>query len=168
MKQLSCGTCKDGLIDSPSDVVEKYKKAELCGFASGNLTFHESCDIMLRYISNKAKTFIFIDALDECNETSKHALIQAVKNIMGKASASQLKILISSRDELRLPIYFDFRETFQVHVETHRNQQDIDKYVDQELQQLIRQKRILVGGSEPSVKLQHYISAILCAQAQGM
>ncbi len=129
----------------------------------------ESRDIINNFAIDKKKVMIMIDALDECLEDSKHIILRILKEVMGATSASTIKVLISSRDDLQLPTFFERLKTYDINVESRRNQQDIDLYVKTQLDTLITQKRIMVaGGKPPSQKLREFIVKTICDGAQGM
>lgn len=153
----------------PQYVVEKYKTFENAGFASRELSFEESCDLISRFAIEQGRVVIMIDALDECNETAKHLLIKAFNDIISSSSTAVVKFLISSRDSPDLVTYFEEHQTYEVRIESNRNQQDIDTYVQKQLGVLLCQKRIrLEEGKPPSVTLQRLIETRLCNEAQGM
>ncbi|MCJ1450686.1 hypothetical protein MMC28_001019 [Mycoblastus sanguinarius] len=167
VKQLSTGKDSNQPTVIPPYVNEKFEESEARGFASGELMFDESCDLISKFATDKDRTFILFDAFDECEEDARYSLIEALNALMQRISTSLVKILISSRDDLHLKTFFDNHLTYENHIET-RNQQDIDLYVKSQLKQLIKQKRIVVGGKAPSPSLQDFIITKLCAGSQGM
>lgn len=153
----------------PQYVVEKYKTFENTGFASRELLFEESCDLISSFAVEQRSMLIMVDALDECNESAKHLLIKAFNDIMSNSSAAVVKLLISSRDSPDLATYFEEHRTYEVRIERDRNQRDIDTYVKKQLGVLVSQKRIrLDEGKPPPEKLQQLISRNLCDEAQGV
>lgn len=169
VKQFSTSAVGYGAKNIPQYVLEKYKTFEKTAFASGELLFEESCDLISRFAIEQGRVLIMLDALDECNESAKHLLIKAFNNIISSSSAAVVKLLISSRDSPDLATYFEEHQTYEVRVESNRNQQDIDTYVKKQLSVLVSQKRIrLDEGKPPSEKLQQMILTKLCDEAQGM
>lgn len=153
----------------PQYVFERYKIFENTGFAPGRLLLEESCDLISRFAVDQGKTMIIVDALDECNETTRHLLIKGFNDIISTSSGAVVKLLISSRDSPNLATYFEEHQTYEVCVERNRNQQDIDTYVKKQLSVLVSQKRIRLDESKPpSAKLQALIVTRLCNEAQGM
>ena len=152
----------------PSYVLEKYKEAKSRGFASGELMLDECYDVISRFIIDTGEVRILIDGLDECDEDARNTLIDALNTILEGSSPSIVKLLISSRDSPYLVSFFDQHKTYEIHVASHRVQNDIELYVRHELDRLISRKRFLVGGKPPSAKLQHYIITRLCDDVQGM
>ena len=153
----------------PGYVIERYKTFENTGFASGELLLEESCDLISRFAVDQGRTLIIVDALDECNETTRHLLIKCFNDIISTSSTVVVKLLISSRDSPNLATYFEKHQTYEIRVERNRNQQDIDTYVKKQLSVLVSQKRIRLDESKPpSAKLQALIVTRLCNEAQGM
>ena len=168
MKQISSGGASEATKEIPGYVLEKYKEAKSRGFASGELMLDECYDVISRFITDAGKVQIMIDALDECDEDARSTLIEALNTILEGSSPSIVKVLISSRDSPHLVGSFGQHKVYEVHVASHRNQDDIERYVKHELDRLILRKRFLVGGKPPSAKLQHYIITRLSSDVQGM
>ena len=169
VKQFSTNAIGCEAKKIPQYVGEEYKVFENVGFASRELLLEESCDLISRFVAEQRRVLIMVDALDECNESAKHLLIKAFNNIISSSSAGVVKLLISSRDSPDLATYFEEHQTYEVRVESNRNQQDIETYVKKQLGILVSQKRIrLDEGKPPSEKLQRLILTKLCDEAQGM
>lgn len=169
VKQLSTYGVSYNANTIPDYVVEKYRTVESQDFASGDLSFEESCDFISRFAADHRRLLLIVDGLDECNEDARHMLIQGFNDIIRNSSTAVVRLLISSRDSPYLTTYFEDHQTYEVRVESNRNQQDINMYVEKQLQQLILQKRLrLDEGKQPSAKLRQLIVARLCDEAQGM
>lgn len=149
-------------------MVQAYKVAEHDGFASGGLALDESRTIISKYATDHAVTYIFLDALDECADESRHRLIQALKEIVDGVSSSIVKVLVTSRDDVPLGTFFDTDRILDVQVDSDRNQQDIDHYVQAQLSQLILQKRLSLLSRPVSSELQETIADNLTKGAKGM
>ncbi len=112
---------------------------------------------------------IIIDALDECTEEGRHSLIGMFSEILKSSATASIKLLISSRDSPYLATYFDEHKTYEITVGSDRNQADIDRYVEVQLNQRIGQKRIMIDGrQQPSPRLRAFIQTKLCGEADGM
>ena len=151
----------------PRYVVQAYKIAERDGFASEDLALDESRTIISKYAMDHAMTYIFLDALDECADETRHRLIQALKEIVDRVSSSVVKVLVTSRDDVPLGTLFDDR-ILDIQVDNDRNQQDIDHYVQAQLSRLILQKRLSLLSRPISSKLQETIAYNLTKGAKGM
>ena len=149
-------------------MVQAYKLAERDGFPSEGLALGECCTIISKYAIDHAKTYIFLDALDEFGEEARHRLIQTLKNIVDKVSSSFVKVMVTSRDDVPLETFFDRDRTFDIQVDGNRNQQDIDHYVQVQLNQLILQKRLSLLSRPISAGLQETIAYSLMKGAKGM
>lgn len=169
VKQLSTYGISYNANTIPDYIVERYRAVESQDFASGDLSFEESCDFISRFAADHRRLLLIVDGLDECNEDARHILIQGFNDIIRNSSTAVVGLLISSRDSPYLTTYFEDHQTYEVRVESDRNQQDINMYVEKQLQQLILQKRLrLHEGKPPSAKLRQLIVAKLCDEAQGM
>ena len=169
VKQLSTSGVGYEARTIPQYVVERYKTVQNEAFASGDLSFEESSDFISKYAADVGKILLLVDGLDECNGDAQHSLIQGFNDIIRSSPTAAVKLLISSRDSPYLTIYFEELQTYEIHVESNRNQQDIDVYVKEQLSQLILQKRIRLNeGKPPSEQLQRLIVRELCGEAQGM
>ena len=169
VKQLSTFGTHYDTKTIPQYVVERYRMIKNEDFASGDLPFKECCDFISKFAADHGKVLLMIDGLDECNEDDRHLLIQGLNDIMRSPSTAILKLMISSRDSPYLTTYFEEYQTFEVCVESSRNQQDIDVYVEKQLEQLIMSKRLRLDEAKPpSAKLRQLIVARLCDESQGM
>ena len=168
MKELSTGNPGHETDQVPEYVAEKYEAAEKIDFASGRLTVAECRSIAARFGNLHQKLYIFIDALDELEESMQYDLIETLKKIMENTPQSHVKVLISSRDNTSVVPSFLQQKTYDLCVNSGENQNDIDSYVKTQLANLIGQKRIDFRGKAPSQKLQQDIIKTLSEKSQGM
>ena len=168
VKELSTGIPGYETDQVPDYVAEKYQAAEQIDFASGKLTIAECRSITTRFGNLHQKLYIFIDALDELEESMQHDLIETLEDVMKDAPKSHVKVLISSRDNTSVLSSCSQQKTYDLVVNSGENQDDIDSYVKTKLANLIEQKRIHVRGNPPSLKLKQGIIKTLCAKSQGM
>ena len=168
VKELSTGNPGYETEQVPEYVAEKYEAAEKIDFASGKVTAAECRSITARFGNLHQKLYIFIDALDELEESMQVDLMQSLKTIMKDAAKSYVKVLISSRDNTSVVPSFSQQKTYDLAVNSGENQNDIDSFVKTQLATLIEQKRIHVRGKAPSQELQQEIINTLCAKSQGM
>ncbi|CAM1507840.1 Fc.00g046880.m01.CDS01 [Cosmosporella sp. VM-42] len=75
-------------------------------------------------------TTIILDALDECQDTSRHELMEVLNGLM-ESSRNPLKILISSRPDNDIKTYF--RGHTQIEIQATDNQADIEDFVQDKL-----------------------------------
>ena len=142
---------------------EIYKSREKNDFAAGPLTLEESIALIIELSQDRPLTTIIIDALDECNFSSRGDLLDALCRII-QESCSLVKILVSSRDDGDIVCRLSNCLTLQI--EASRNQKDIESYVNFELEALINRKKLL-RGSVPQV-LKQTIASYLREKAKGM
>ena len=103
VRQLS--TPRDG--DSiPSCIDDFFSEKEKPGFSSISFTFQESAGLMRKLMKGYTKVTI-IDALDECDESSRHLLIGELDELVSEPSSCVLKVLISSRPDKDIKYRFE-------------------------------------------------------------
>ena len=137
VRQLSCA--EPGLPLLPP-VVEAYEKKGQ-GFNSRGLQIDDSCDIIMKLVEYYPMTTIFIDALDECNAEEREKLLDAVENLLKDSSFGLLKVFLSSRDDQ--DIACTLRDYPNVDLVASRNSADIEAFVREETNRLVKKQRLL-------------------------
>ena len=137
VRQLSCA--EPGLPLLPP-VVETYEKKGQ-GFNSRGLQIDDSCDIIKKLIEYYPVTTIIIDALDECNSEEREKLLDAVEGLLKDSSFGLLKVFLSSRDDQ--DIVCTLRDYPNVDVVASRNSADIEAFVREETNRLVKKQRLL-------------------------
>ena len=160
VRQLACST-SDGPILEP--VREIYKSREANGFAAGPLTLEESSALIIQLSQDRPLTTIVIDALDECDLSSRGDLLDALSMIL-QDSRGLVKILVSSRADVDIACHLS--DCLNLNIEASKNQKDIDYYINSEVDNLINRKKLLYG--KISEELKEIIKRVLREQAQGM
>lgn len=124
--------------------VDLFEKEEAEGFASGQLQIEESCQLIMQLIELYPQTTVIIDAMDECNPTTRLQLLKALENVL-QASSSLVKVFVSSRDDqdivLRLSNYPNLE------INSQRNSDDIVRFVKDEVERLIQDGKLLRHSS---------------------
>ena len=160
VRQLACSAL-DGTILEP--VKELYRSREQDGFAAGPLTLDESTALIIELSQDRPLTTIIIDALDECDLSSRGDLLEALSKIL-QDSRSLVKLLVSSRADADIVCHFSDCPNLQL--EASQNQEDIDYYVKSEVEDLIKRKKLLRGNVSENLK--RTIQSVLSEQAKGM
>lgn len=120
--------------------INLYMKEEAEGFASGQLQVDESCQLIMQLIELYPQTTIIIDALDECDSTTRLELLQALEHILQR-SASLVKVFVSSRDDQ--DIVLELSGYPNLAIDSQRNSDDIAQFVRAEVERLIQAKKLL-------------------------
>ena len=144
-------------------VRELYKSREQNGFAAGPLTLEESTALIIELSEGRPLTTIIIDALDECDFSSRGDLVDALSRIL-QDSCGLVKILVSSRADADIVCHFS--ECLNLRIEASQNQDDIEYYINLEVEDLIKRKKLLYGNVP--IELKQTIQSVLREQAQGM
>ena len=160
VRQLACSTSDGPILEL---VRELYKSHEQNGFAAGPLTLEESTALIIQLSQDRPLTTIVIDALDECDLSLRGDLLDALSRIL-QDSCGLVKILVSSRADADIVCHFS--DCLNLRIEASQNQEDIEYYVDFEVERLIERKKLLYGNV--SLELKQTIQLVLREQAQGM
>ena len=121
-------------------VVKNYQKEETRGFPSGSLHIETSCALILQLIEHYPLTTIVIDALDECDPEKRSELIEVLEKIL-QSSPKLIKIFVSSRDDR--DIVCGLRNYPNLEISSDRNRDDIARFVRNEVQELLRRRKVL-------------------------
>ena len=140
-----------------------YKSREQNGFAAGPLMLEESTALIIQLSQDRPLTTIIIDALDECDFSSRGDLLDALSRIL-QDSCGLVKILVSSRADADIVCHFS--DCLNLQMGASQNQEDVEYYVDFEVERLIKRKKLLYGNV--SLELKQIIRVVLREQAQGM
>jgi hypothetical protein len=122
VKQLAISTVDKNLHHA---LVNKYREKKLSGFLSAHLSNEESEHLLLLMAAAYKRTTFIIDALDECERSSRIELIDALNRLVKEVSG--LKVLISSRrdDDLRRKL----QDGAKLEIDATKNQDDIQTFV---------------------------------------
>ncbi len=161
VRQLSCA--EPGLPLLPP-VVEMYEKKGQ-GFDSRGLHIEESCELITRLIEHYPMTTIVIDALDECNPETREKLLDAIETLLQDSSLGLLKVFLSSRDDQ--DIACTLREYPNLDVLSSRNSADIEAFVKDETDRLVKKRRLL-RNSHAKEELKVLIVDEVSKSADGM
>ncbi|KAI0817325.1 hypothetical protein GGR55DRAFT_12746 [Xylaria sp. FL0064] len=126
--------------------------------SASELGFDDCANQLLESVNLYRKTTLILDALDECEPGSRRNIIKTIEALSSK-SQRPLKMFISSRPDR------DIRSKFlnkpNIEIEATRNDEDIRKYINEEI--------INHGGWEDmSEGLREKIVAALLEKSQGM
>ena len=163
LKQLSCFKT-DCPIREP--VVKEYQarkeEAEEDATEPEKLSIADSTKLILAILEEIPATIV-IDALDECDPSRRHELLAALDTLAQK-SENVLKIFVSSRNDN--DIVCRLKDSPNVSINATDNGDDIERFVESEMQNSIENKRLL--GGRVSNQLRQEITEVLVSGAQGM
>jgi hypothetical protein len=156
-------------LGSPAaDAVEEmYAEQERKGFSHGGLGSKECLDLLattiLPSLGSNGRIFIVIDALDECEDSSRTELLRAFQHICSLVDIP-VRIFVSSRDNDDIVLHLDNRPN--VYINSEKNSSDVRAFVDEEVDKAINERRILRGKVDNSVR--ESIKSALVQGANGM
>lgn len=120
--------------------VEMYEIEEDQGFASGPPEMRETCELIMQLIEVYPQTTIVIDAMDECDPHKRGDLLEFLEKILQDAS-SLVKIFVSSRNDQ--DIVYKLKNYPNLHIDSRANGSDIERFVEYEVDHLIKRKKLL-------------------------
>jgi hypothetical protein len=113
-------------------------------------------------ISPHDQFFIFLDALDECESVERYELLKQLASL--GSTVPKLKIFISGRESLSNELRANFPKLQRVSMSSKEAASDIGLYVEDTLQQRLRDGAFVVGDES----LLNEIKTTLVEHADGM
>lgn len=164
LKQLSSST---SAVAVREPVAAKYKALKKEADETGceepsKLTITECKALVLELLSSNPATII-IDALDECDPARRYELLEVLDNII-QQSSNVVNIFVSSRDDN--DIVCRLENSPNVIINATDNGKDIQRFIVSQVDQSIKNKRLLSGRVSGELKQQ--IINVLTEGAQGM
>ncbi|KAL8882710.1 MAG: hypothetical protein Q9192_007538, partial [Flavoplaca navasiana] len=163
LKQLSCPDASQPIHAAVLGEYQKRQKdADEDGLDPTKLPLQD-CKSLILEISDQLPIVVMVDALDECDPLRRHELLQALEDIV-QSSNSLVKVIISSRDDL--DISYRLAGVPNVYISSDDSRDDLDRFVERELDKAIEEQRLL-RGQVPTCLRQQIIDR-LRAGANGM
>lgn len=138
-----------------------YKDLEKSGLRK--LRFDETKERIIDLTKIYPSITIVVDALEECDPKTRWILLGALEDIIA-SSANLVKIFISSRSHDN--IASKLRSWPQLPIGEQDNAKDIESFIDDQVEQAVRLKRILQGNIPKDLR-NHMVMA-LTRGARGM
>lgn len=163
LKQLACFDASQPVFPA---VLREYNKrqrdADEDGLDPLHFCHHDCRDLVLE-ITDQLPAVIVIDALDECDHLRRHELLQALRDIV-QQSTNLVKVIISSRDDA--DIVCRLHDVPSVYIRSDDNGDDVNRYIDTELEEAISEQRLLKGRVPEGLRV--LILRTLKERASGM
>ncbi|KAL1635020.1 hypothetical protein SLS58_010472 [Diplodia intermedia] len=121
------------------------------------------CTAEILKLCSKDPVVIIIDALDECDPSRRHELLQSLDEII-QESVNLVKVFITSRDDVDIVRRLERSRNIYIHGTS--NAEDIENFVQIELERVL-ETGMLLGGNI-SEQLRNRIVKRLVDGAQGM
>ncbi|KAF6780829.1 hypothetical protein CMUS01_16804, partial [Colletotrichum musicola] len=109
--------------------------------------------------------FIFVDALDECDDGRLYELLESLDRIVSQ-SGETVKVFLSSRKNIDVTQHIQTSKVIRSQIVPEKNRRDIDTFIEMEVQRL-HSKKLLLGG-QISPKLRRKTKKKLQSGASGM
>jgi hypothetical protein len=136
-RQLSSAKPGNPLLQ-PS--IDMYDEEEAEGFVSGPPRLDQSLKLIMQLIELYPQTTIILDALDECDPATRLDLLRALERLL-QHSCSLVKIFVSSRNDQ--DIVLQLNGYLNLEINSSRNQYDIERFVNAEVERLIKNGKLL-------------------------
>lgn len=137
VQQLSISPSQDMIQDC---LVQLYNEKRREGFSSNKLSFAESETLLFQLIQPFSRTFLVLDALDECEKSLRGQLIEVFNRLL--SASKGLSIFISSR--LDADIKYQFEKKANLGIEATDNQNDIITFVAEKIESSQLKRRIKI------------------------
>lgn len=159
VKQLCLINTKGRFPQPVLSIYEKRVEEE----DSGPLSLNESKDLLVQLSAGFPRTTILIDALDECDKSTRKKLVDALQHVV--TSPNLVRVFVTSRDDGDLVNMLS--KTPSVYIHAADNSGDISKYIKSKIERCIKD-RLLLPGKEISPDLKETIVSTLEKGAGGM
>jgi len=142
-----------------------YMQKKREGFLSRILSTKECQDLLIKMTSLCPEVILILDALDECNEQSRHKLITVLHQLVDHHLP--VKILISSRRDDDITAEFEEKVNFSL--SATENHDDIMRFVQENIQEYRNSKRTKRKlNSAISADLEQQIIKVFLEKSNGM
>ncbi|MCJ1248784.1 hypothetical protein MMC30_006003 [Trapelia coarctata] len=155
VRQLSSLGPRFPLLDP---VVAKYQEKEDQAFASGPLDIDESCALIIQLTEQYPIITLIVDALDECDPGKRAQLLKSLEKIL-RESSGLVKIFLSSRDDQ--DIVCRLQDYPNLEIASDKNRDDIKKFVEAEVQELVKEKKLLRHSSAKEELIELIIDKVI-------
>jgi NACHT domain len=166
LRQLSFTGSNQKVLKQPAAELYELQKEKAIEHGSetvDRLTLQQSVQLLVALLRNSS-TVIIIDAIDELKDEERWRLFEAFDEILGEIEDGRVRLFVSSRDngdiKMKLSKYTN------VYIEATDNQDDIQRFVNFEVDKAIACHRLLRGIVPPWLK--NEIVTTLIDGAQGM
>lgn len=148
----------------PAPVQAVYTQRKQDSDLANLLSTTECKALLVKLAAGFPRTTIVLDALDECEPTTRESLFDALDSVVAEATTNPVKVFVTSRDDADLRKRFVSRPN--VYIQDRDNSADIACYVRTEIAECIRRGKLLDG--QVSAELQDRVVRVLEAGANGM
>ncbi|RFU29639.1 hypothetical protein B7463_g6719, partial [Scytalidium lignicola] len=124
-------------------LVELYKMKESKGFASAELSFEESLNLLEEFVQIYSQATLILDALDEVNEGQRQKLIHVFSDLVKKTT--RLKVFISSRRNDDIKSLLEMKEN--ISISATDNENDITKYLREKIDYNQKERRYPISDN---------------------
>jgi hypothetical protein len=128
---------------------ERRENAKMAESDLVKLTIEETVGYIIKLSQSEPAVFIVIDAIDECDPTSRYKLLSALETINRSPSCS--KVAVSSRDDDDL-VRWQKGHPVRL-ISANENQKDIKRFIDLKVSLAIAERRLLYGEVSDSLKM---------------
>ena len=164
LKQLSSST---SAVAVREPVAKKYKElkteADETGCQESSKLIITECEELILELLRSNSATIIIDALDECDLARRHELLEVLDKII-QESSNVVNIFVFSWDDD--DIVCRLKNSSNVFINVRNNYEDIQRFIFSQVDQSIKNKRLLSG--RVSYELKQQIINVLTEGAEEM
>ena len=163
VKQFSIRNTNGDIHDCVIKAFESRKSTALRnGLDPTPLDAEDCTELLLQLLGGEGEKMIAIDALDECDPAQRHIVLAALETLL--KSNIGVKLLISSRDEMDIGVWF--QNPISIRITERDTREDMERFAQAQVDNAVQNRRILRGQVHP--QLRQEIIETLRERASGM
>lgn len=138
----------------PAPVLDIYNNRKDNADLSNLLGLEECQSLLIRLSTGFLRTTIVIDALDECDRHTRGKLCDLLAHVVSLSSSkgNTIKAFVTSRDDVDLRKKFEYIPN--IYIQERDNSSDINRYIEDEVEACIVERRLLSGSASPELRKQ--------------
>ena len=133
------------------------------GQLTSRLTLKECEDLLVHLMAVYPQTTICIDAIDEVDLKLRFELLDTLRHVVERSN-TLVKIFVTTRMDTDILMQFEMFP--RIELEPDDIVDDINRFVEEKLQEMIERKRLLHGNVPNALKEE--ICQVLCERSKGM
>jgi len=133
------------------------------GQLTSRLTLKECEDLLVQLMAVYPQTTICIDAIDEVDLKLRFELLDTLRHVVERSN-TLVKIFVTTRMDTDILMQFEMFP--RIELEPDDIVDDINRFVEEKLQEMIERKRLLHGNVSSALKDE--ICQVLCERSKGM
>lgn len=153
-----------------SIIIQEYESRKAKYGAASPLNFTDAYNLAKTLCDLYPQSSIVVDALDECDQHSRHDLLHALHDLAANSS-SLVKIFVTSRLDEDITAIFKPKGIPTIELDTNEDrEQDISQIVQDKVEEAFTSRGLLSGKltEEETMRFKSQMVTILVRRAEGM